>query len=166
MIIDETAAAHESPRLGSRSPADTVSKGFVCVCPRKNGSIQRGHVQYIGAAFALHAEELRGCSQLGPIPKPLPRALTRRPAAARSAGGAATTASSSSSASMGGGSSSMGAGGSRLRTAALVNLAMVVEQANEQVLPAVYLFVGRSLNATPVQLGTLTLCRAMVQVSH
>lgn len=33
-----------------------------------------------------------------------------------------------------------------------------------QVLPAVYLFVGRSLNATPVQLGTLTLCRAMVQV--
>jgi hypothetical protein len=28
----------------------------------------------------------------------------------------------------------------------------------------VYLFVGRSLNATPVQLGTLTLCRAMVQV--
>ncbi|WIA28672.1 hypothetical protein OEZ86_011208 [Tetradesmus obliquus] len=40
---------------------------------------------------------------------------------------------------------------------------MVVEQANEQVLPAVYLFVGRSLNATPVQLGTLTLCRAMVQ---
>lgn len=34
-----------------------------------------------------------------------------------------------------------------------------------QVLPAVYLFVGRSLNATPVQLGTLTLCRAMVQVS-
>lgn len=53
--------------------------------------------------------------------------------------------------------------GSRLRTTALVNLAMVVEQANEQVLPAVYLFVGRSLNATPVQLGTLTLCRAMVQ---
>lgn len=79
-----------------------------------------------------------------------------------------------------------------------MNLAMVVEQANEQVsvfttqpqrteqphtadqhpaqctlvpalpslqvLPAVYLFVGRSLNATPVQLGTLTLCRAMVQV--
>jgi hypothetical protein len=35
-----------------------------------------------------------------------------------------------------------------------------------QVLPAVYLFVGRSLNATPVQLGTLTLCRAMVQVGH
>ena len=40
---------------------------------------------------------------------------------------------------------------------------MGVEQANAQVLPAVYLFVGRSLNATPVQLGTLTLCRAMVQ---
>ena len=33
-----------------------------------------------------------------------------------------------------------------------------------QVLPAVYYFIGRSLNATPAQLGTLTLCRAMVQV--
>ena len=32
-----------------------------------------------------------------------------------------------------------------------------------QVLPAVYLFVGASLNATPSQLGTLTLCRALVQ---
>eukprot|EP00878_Enallax_costatus_P019399 GHUV01020468.1.p1 GENE.GHUV01020468.1~~GHUV01020468.1.p1 ORF type:complete len:515 (+),score=144.64 GHUV01020468.1:258-1802(+) len=53
--------------------------------------------------------------------------------------------------------------GQRIKTAVLVNLAMVVEQANEQVLPAVYLFVGKSLNATPVQLGTLTLCRAMVQ---
>jgi hypothetical protein len=40
---------------------------------------------------------------------------------------------------------------------------MVVEQANEQVLPAVYLFVGTSLSATPSQLGTLTLCRALVQ---
>ena len=51
----------------------------------------------------------------------------------------------------------------RQRTAALVNLAMVVEQANEQLLPAVYLFVGSSLRATPSQLGTLTLCRALVQ---
>ncbi|GBF89652.1 MFS general substrate transporter [Raphidocelis subcapitata] len=51
----------------------------------------------------------------------------------------------------------------RMRTAILVNLAMVVEQANEQVLPAVYLFVGSSLSATPSQLGTLTLCRALVQ---
>ncbi len=33
-----------------------------------------------------------------------------------------------------------------------------------QVLPAVFLFVGRSLNASPSQLGTVTLCRAMVQV--
>jgi hypothetical protein len=40
----------------------------------------------------------------------------------------------------------------------------VLSHAIMQVLPAVYLFVGRSLNATPVQLGTLTLCRAMVQV--
>lgn len=45
------------------------------------------------------------------------------------------------------------------------NLAMVVEQANEQVLPAVYLFVGRSLSASPSQLGALTLCRALVQTA-
>jgi len=45
-----------------------------------------------------------------------------------------------------------------------MNLASVVEKADEQVLPAVYYFIGRSLNATPAQLGTLTLCRAMVQV--
>ncbi|KIZ04451.1 hypothetical protein MNEG_3510 [Monoraphidium neglectum] len=51
----------------------------------------------------------------------------------------------------------------RVRTAFLVNLAMVVESANEQILPAVYLFVGSSLHATPSQLGTLTLCRALVQ---
>ncbi len=34
-----------------------------------------------------------------------------------------------------------------------------------QVLPAVFYFIGRSLSATPAQLGTLTLCRALVQVS-
>ena len=34
-----------------------------------------------------------------------------------------------------------------------------------QVLPAVFLFIGASLHASPAQLGTLTLCRAMVQVS-
>lgn len=52
----------------------------------------------------------------------------------------------------------------RLRTTLLMNLASVVEKADEQVLPAVYYFIGRSLNATPAQLGTLTLCRALVQV--
>lgn len=34
---------------------------------------------------------------------------------------------------------------------------------NPRPAPAVYLFVGTSLNATPSQLGTLTLCRALVQ---
>ena len=57
------------------------------------------------------------------------------------------------------------AASARLRTTLLMNLASVVEKADEQVLPAVYYFIGRSLNATPAQLGTLTLCRAMVQVS-
>ncbi|CAK0783950.1 hypothetical protein CVIRNUC_007153 [Coccomyxa viridis] len=51
----------------------------------------------------------------------------------------------------------------RKRTLVLLNIASVVERADEQVLPAVYLFIGRSLHATPAQLGTLTLCRALVQ---
>ncbi|CAL8466343.1 g5879 [Coccomyxa elongata] len=49
------------------------------------------------------------------------------------------------------------------RTTVLLNLAAIVERADEQVLPAVYLFIGHSLRATPAQLGTLTLCRALVQ---
>ena len=56
------------------------------------------------------------------------------------------------------------AASARLRTIVLMTLASVVEKADEQVLPAVYYFIGRSLNASPAQLGTLTLCRAMVQV--
>ena len=48
----------------------------------------------------------------------------------------------------------------------LMNLASIVERADEQVLPAVYHFISKSLHATPSQLGALTLCRAMVQVSH
>lgn len=49
-------------------------------------------------------------------------------------------------------------------TVLLINLAAVVERADEGILPAVYFFIGRSLNATLSQLGTLTLCRAVVQV--
>ncbi|KAL4424385.1 hypothetical protein ABPG75_001686, partial [Micractinium tetrahymenae] len=50
-----------------------------------------------------------------------------------------------------------------LRTAALVNLAAVLERCDEQMLPAVYRFIGASWGATPTQLGYLTLCRALVQ---
>ncbi|KAK9902677.1 hypothetical protein WJX75_002341 [Coccomyxa subellipsoidea] len=57
----------------------------------------------------------------------------------------------------------MAAALARTRTTVLLNLAAIVERADEQVLPAVYLFIGHSLRATPAQLGTLTLCRAMVQ---
>lgn len=56
------------------------------------------------------------------------------------------------------------AAASRWRTTVLMNLASIVERADEQVLPAVYRFISISLHATPSQLGTLTLCRAMVQV--
>ena len=40
---------------------------------------------------------------------------------------------------------------------------MVFERADEVVLPAVYNFVARSFNATPTQLATITLSRALVQ---
>ncbi|PRW59549.1 MFS general substrate transporter [Chlorella sorokiniana] len=51
----------------------------------------------------------------------------------------------------------------RVRTAALVNLAAVLERCDEQMLPAVYSFIGASWSATPTQLGYITLCRALVQ---
>ena len=49
------------------------------------------------------------------------------------------------------------------RTTALVNLAGIMERTDEQLLPAVYRFVGASFRATPSELGYLTLSRAMVQ---
>lgn len=51
-------------------------------------------------------------------------------------------------------------------TTLLVYIAAVVERADEQVLPAVYFFVGRSFGATPTQLGALTFWRAIVQVGE
>lgn len=54
----------------------------------------------------------------------------------------------------------------KTRTTILLNMASIMEKADEQVLPAVYFFIMRSLKCTPSQLGTLTLCRALVQVSH
>jgi hypothetical protein len=49
-------------------------------------------------------------------------------------------------------------------TLVLVNLASVVERADEGILPAVFLFVGRSFGVGPKELGILTLCRALSQV--
>lgn len=49
------------------------------------------------------------------------------------------------------------------RTTLLINAASILEKCDEQILPAVYNFVGASLNATPTQLGNITLGRAMVQ---
>ena len=57
----------------------------------------------------------------------------------------------------------MPVGQARARTALLINLATIVERADEQVLPAVYKAIGISLNANLSQLGTLTTCRALVQ---
>ena len=49
------------------------------------------------------------------------------------------------------------------RTSVLVNLSAIMERTDEQILPAVYLFVAASFSASPKQLGYLTLCRALVQ---
>lgn len=40
---------------------------------------------------------------------------------------------------------------------------MVFERADEVILPAMYNFVAQSFNATPTQLATITLSRALVQ---
>lgn len=51
----------------------------------------------------------------------------------------------------------------KARTTVLVNLSAIMERTDEQLLPAVYLFVAVAFSATPKQLGYLTLCRAVVQ---
>jgi len=48
-------------------------------------------------------------------------------------------------------------------TLALVTAAALLERADEALLPAVYKEVGEALGATPTALGSLTLCRALVQ---
>lgn len=53
--------------------------------------------------------------------------------------------------------------GAKCKTVALVNVVGVMERMDEQILPAMYNFVGLSFGATPAQLGSLTLCRAVVQ---
>ena len=51
----------------------------------------------------------------------------------------------------------------RGRTTFCVNGSAIIERVDEQLLPALYRFVGASFNATPSQLGTLTLARALAQ---
>ena len=53
--------------------------------------------------------------------------------------------------------------GDKAKTTVLINLAGIMERMDEQILPALYNSIGQSFNATPSQLGTLTLCRALVQ---
>ncbi|XP_044370707.1 hexuronate transporter [Triticum aestivum] len=48
-------------------------------------------------------------------------------------------------------------------TLALVTVASLLERADEALLPAVYREVGAELGASPAALGSLTLCRALVQ---
>ncbi|KAK9823402.1 hypothetical protein WJX72_002513 [[Myrmecia] bisecta] len=51
----------------------------------------------------------------------------------------------------------------RVRTTFLINLASIMERVDEQLLPSVYRFVGRTFHARPTQLSYLTTCRAFVQ---
>ncbi|KAF0913183.1 hypothetical protein E2562_020349 [Oryza meyeriana var. granulata] len=53
----------------------------------------------------------------------------------------------------------------RRLTLVLVNLASIMERADEALLPAVYREVGAALHATPTGLGALTLCRSVVQAA-
>ena len=47
----------------------------------------------------------------------------------------------------------------------LVNLASIMERADEALLPAVYREVGAAIHATPTGLGSLTLFRSIVQAA-
>ena len=51
----------------------------------------------------------------------------------------------------------------RRLTSICLNFAMVFERADEVILPAMYNFVDQSFQATPTQLATITLSRALVQ---
>lgn len=51
----------------------------------------------------------------------------------------------------------------RGRTTACINATAIIERVDEQLLPALYRFVGQSFNAKPSQLGNLTLARALAQ---
>lgn len=53
--------------------------------------------------------------------------------------------------------------GAKYKTVALVNLTGFLERMDEQILPSLYNVIGLSFKATPSQLGSLTLCRALVQ---
>eukprot|EP00850_Spirogloea_muscicola_P000242 SM000001S04644 [mRNA] locus=s1:1445245:1447346:- [translate_table: standard] len=55
------------------------------------------------------------------------------------------------------------AGWATWRSLALINLAAIMERADEGLLPAVYREVGAAFRATPSQLGALTFARALVQ---
>ena len=58
----------------------------------------------------------------------------------------------------------MRAPGPRARTTVVLGIAFTLERLDEALLSAVYTPLGKTLHATPSQLGTLTLCRALVQV--
>lgn len=55
--------------------------------------------------------------------------------------------------------------GPQARTTVVLSVTFILERLDEQILTAVYTPLGKSLHATPSQLGSLTLCRALVQVS-
>ena len=58
----------------------------------------------------------------------------------------------------------MRAPGPRARTTFVLGIAFILERLDESILGAVYTPLGKALHASPSQLGTLTLCRALVQV--
>lgn len=49
------------------------------------------------------------------------------------------------------------------RTLLMVNLASIMERADEALVPGVYREIGLALHASPAKLGSLTLVRSLVQ---
>lgn len=53
----------------------------------------------------------------------------------------------------------------KVRTSVMVNLAGIMERSDEQILPSLYRYVGASFDATPSELGYITLSRAVIQAA-
>lgn len=54
-------------------------------------------------------------------------------------------------------------GAERKKTTAVINLTSIFEKADESILPAMYKYISKDFDATPAQMGALSLCRGLTQ---
>lgn len=54
-------------------------------------------------------------------------------------------------------------GAAKKRTTIVINLTSIFEKADESILPAMFKYISKDFNATPAQMGGLSLCRGLTQ---